>query len=181
MSKQPTLEAERLILRPFTIADAPEVQKLAGDKAVAETTLNIPYPYEDGMAEEWIGTHEKSFKDNKNVTFAIVQKTDNQLAGAISLTINERFNNAEMGYWIGVPYWNKGYCTEAARVLLDYGFNDLNLNRIFAHHMSHNEASGKVMQKMGMNYEGCHHQAVKKNGSYLDIKVYAILKEDFNI
>ena len=179
MSRPPTLETEQLILRPFTIDDAPTVQKLAGDKAIAETTLTIPYPYEDGISEEWIGKHEKLFENGKAVNFAITARTGNQLVGAISLNIEKHFDSAEMGYWIGKPYWNKGYCTEAARVLLDYGFNELGLNRIFAFHMNHNKASGQIMRKIGMTLEGCHRQAVKKWDNYIDLNMYAILKYEY--
>ena len=57
---------------------------------------------------------------------------------------------AELGYWIGVPWWNRGYATEAGRALLDFGFGTLGLHRIMAHHMMRNPASGRVMQKLGM-------------------------------
>ena len=59
---QPTLETERLILRPFDLSDGPRIQLLAGDESIASTTLNIPHPYEDGMAEEWIRTHQDEFE-----------------------------------------------------------------------------------------------------------------------
>ena len=62
MKQRPTLHTQRLILRPFEIADARDVQRLAGDRAIADTTLNIPHPYEDGMAEQWIATHQPQFE-----------------------------------------------------------------------------------------------------------------------
>lgn len=179
MDKQPTLEAERLKLRPFNLADAPRVQKLAGDKEIARTTLLIPHPYQDGDAEEWIGTHEPSFRKGKSATFAVVLSDIDELIGAIGLTISKNYDRAELGYWIGKPYWRRGYCTEAAQAILKYGFEELKLNRIFAHYMTNNSASGKVMEKIGMSYEGCCRQHVKRWGEYQDIKIYGILRSDY--
>lgn len=170
---------ERLLLRPFTLDDAPTVQRLAGHKDIAKTTLNIPHLYEDGMAEEWINTHKPRFEKGEGVTFAVVSREKRELVGAISLMVNNRFESAEMGYWLGRPYWNKGYCTEAARELLHYGFNELGLNRIFAAHIPGNPASDRVMEKIGMTYEGCHRQAVKKGDKFSDLTLYAILKSEF--
>ena len=180
MTQQPTLATERLTLRRFTLDDAPRVQLLAGDKTIASTTLNIPHPYEDGMAEEWIGTHEKQRKAGKLENFAIVQKEDYLLVGAIGLVIKKEWDSAELGYWIGKPYWGKGYCTEAARAVLKYGFEELGLNRIHAHFMTQNPGSGKVMEKIGMKYEGHLRQAVKKWDEFQDLKAYAILKSEFD-
>ncbi len=179
MTKIPTLQTERLLLRPFTLRDAPEVQRLAGDWAIADTTLNVPHPYEDGMAEAWIEGHPKSFAQGINITFAITLASGNALAGAINLHNMARFNYAEMGYWIGKPYWKQGYCTEAARALLAFGFNEMGLNRIFARHISRNPASGRVMQKIGMKYEGCLRQHAKKWEKYEDIKVYGMLRSGY--
>lgn len=66
MAEIPSLQTERLILRPFFLQDAPAVKRLAGDLAVADTTLNIPHPYEDGVAEIWIGTHQANFEEGKD-------------------------------------------------------------------------------------------------------------------
>ena len=179
MTTQPTLTTQRLILRPFTLADAPAVQHLAGEWAVADTTANIPHPYEDGVAETWISSHAEQFEQRTGVVFAVTLKETGELVGAISLfSIRAAFERAEMGYWIGVPYWNKGYCSEAAKALIGYGFNELGLNRVFAEHMTRNPGSGRVMQKAGMTYEGTLRQHVKKWDRYEDLKVYGILRTE---
>ena len=180
MTERPVLKTERLILRPFTLEDAPEVQRLAGDKDIADTTLFIPHPYEDGMAEEWIGKHQDEFDRGEVITFAIVHRKHKFLVGAIGLSeIKRHDETASMGYWIGKPYWNQGYCTEAAKAVLKYGFEVLNLNKIHAHHFKRNPASGKIMQKIGMKHEGCLRQHIKKWGKFEDLEAYGILKEEF--
>lgn len=180
MNTQPTFTTDRLLLRPFTLDDAPGVQRLAGDEAVASTTLNMPHPYEDGMAEEWIGSHQAHYEAGESISFAIVRAADTVLVGAISLVnMSARHQRAEIGYWIGVPYWNQGYCTEAARKILQYAFEDLNLHRIIALHFSRNPASGKVMQKLGMKHEGTLRQHAERWGQYEDLHVYGILREEY--
>ena len=91
-------------------------------------------------------------------------------------TADER---AELGYWVGKPFWGQGYCTEAAQAVIAYGFQTLGLNRIQAHHFGRNPASGRVMQKLGMRYEGLERQYHKKWGQFEDGLGYAILREDF--
>jgi len=98
MKQCPTIETERLILRPFELSDAKDVQRLAGDWAIADTTLNVPYPYEDGMAEQWISTHEQKFEAGELANFAIVFRAGGTLIGAIGLRIVQRFDRAKLGY-----------------------------------------------------------------------------------
>lgn len=176
---QPTLNSPRLTLRPFAPTDAATVQALAGERTIADTTLNIPHPYEDGMAEDWIASHEEQFRDGSNVIFAIADKEYNQLLGAVSLRIATALRKAELGYWVGVPYWNRGYATEAAGALLAYGFDELDLNRIAAQHLSRNPASGRVMQKLGMRHEGTLRQATMKWGEFEDLELYSILRSEW--
>ena len=180
MTEHPTLETERLILRSFTPADALDVQRLAGDRDIASTTMNIPHPYEDGMAEQWIAAYQERFDRGEQVRFAITHRKQGYLIGAIDLIVNRQFDRAEMGYWIGKPYWNQGYCTEAAHAVLRYGFDILQLNRIYAAHFSRNPASGRIMQKIGMKHEGYLRQHVKKWGNYEDFETYAILRSEYN-
>ncbi|PMB53256.1 GNAT family N-acetyltransferase [Fischerella thermalis CCMEE 5201] len=177
--KQPTLQTQRLTLRPFCVADAGDVQHLAGAREIAAMTLIIPHPYEDGMALEWIKTHPIAFSEGKDVNFAIALNNTGKLCGAIGLGVNQEHNHAELGYWIGKSFWGKGYCTEAAKAVLRYGFEKLGLHRICASHFSHNPASGRVMQKIGMTYEGCRRQHICKWGQYEDIIDYGILKSEW--
>jgi RimJ/RimL family protein N-acetyltransferase len=178
MAQRPTIETERLTLRPFALSDAPEVQRLAGSWEVADTTLNIPHPYEDGMAEQWIATHQPSFERGELVNFAIVHRAEGYLVGAVGLTLTSRFDRAEIGYWVGVPYWNRGYCTEAAKAVVAHGFRVLGLNRVMATHLTRNLASGRVMQKIGMTHEGRMRQHVKRWDRYEDLEMYAILRSE---
>ena len=181
MIEYPYLETMRLILRSFILEDAPEVQKLAGNKDIASTTLHIPHPYENGMAEEWISKHQEEYEKGEQITFAIVHRDEKYLIGAIGLSgFSEEHETAEVGYWIGKPYWNQGFCTEATAAVLKYAFNELKLNRVHARHFKRNPASGRVMQKVGMKYEGCLRQHFKKWGNYEDSEMYGILREEFD-
>ncbi len=177
--KQPILTTERMILRPFELSDANDVQRLAGAREIADTTLTIPHPYEDGMAEEWIKTHKPQFELGKLVNFALTGIEGGLLMGAIGLTINKTHNNAEMGYWVGKPFWNGGYCTEAAAAVMQYAFSELELNRVFANYVSRNSASGRIMEKIGMKYEGMMPKHVLNNGVYEDLILYGIVRSDW--
>ena len=179
MAERPTLHTDRLTLRPFTLADAPDVQRLAGAWEVASPTLNIPHPYPDGAAEEWIATHQPRFEAGELVNFAITRRSDGQLLGAIGLHLNARHHHAEMGYWMGVPYWGQGYTTEAAGAVLRYAFETLKLNRVYATHLTRNPASGRVMQKMGMQFEGVMRGHVYHWDQYEDLAQYGITRADY--
>ena len=149
----PELKTTRLRLRPFTLEDAPLVQQLAGDSRIADTTGSVPHPYLDGMAEAWIATHESSATEGDSYTWAIANLETDELIGCISLIL-DRHNGAEMGYWLGVPYWNHGFMSEAARAVIEAGFSTLKLHRVVARHFVRNSASGRVMQKAGMTLIG---------------------------
>lgn len=179
MPKQPTLETERLILRPFAPSDAPDVQRLAGERAIADTTLGIPHPYADGIAEHWIASHQAIFDEGAGVQLAITRKPDATLVGAIGLVGIVKGHQAEMGYWIGVPYWSQGFCTEAARAVVAFAFSELGLVRVYAAYLLRNPASGRVMQKIGMRYEGCRRGHVKKWDVLEDLALYGMLKDDW--
>lgn len=177
--EQPILETERLILRPFTLADAGDVQTLAGDRDIAATTLRIPHPYEDGMAEEWIGTHVEIWRQDGGASFAITLREPRVLAGGIVVRTEREHERGEIGYWIGKPYWNRGYATEAVREMLRFAFEDLRLNRVQATFLPKNPASGKILIKSGFTREGCLRQYVKKWGRFEDLEMYSILAAEY--
>ncbi len=153
------------------------VQRLAGERAIADTTLTIPHPYLDGMAEAWIATHADAWAQRDRATFAITSEADGVI-GAIGLHFRPAHRRAELGYWIGRPFWNRGFATEAARAMIAFGFEALALNRIHASHLTRNPASGRVLAKAGMRFEGILRQHVIKWDRPEDLAEYAILRGD---
>ena len=131
------------------------------------------------MAEAWIATHRDEFEAGNLVAYAIERLSDQRLIGAISLTIDRVHRKAELGYWVGKPFWNKGYCTEAAQRIVEYGFEEFDLNRIAAHHLVRNPASGKVMQKIGMRHEGTLREATIKWDRFEDLELYSLLRREW--
>ena len=180
MNQQPTIVTERLILRPYHQEDVAELQRLISERDVVSTMTDVPYPYEDGMAEEWIGGRQESFEKGKTVDFAITHREEGYLIGGASLmNINQQSQRAEIAYWLGKPYWRKGYGTEAARAIVKYGFETLGLHRINGRHFGRNPTSGRVLQKIGMKHEGCQRQAYKKWGKFEDFELYGILRSEY--
>ena len=154
------------------------MQQLAGEREIASTTSSIPHPYLAGVAELWISTHAAAFTERTGATFAVTQKKTGLLLGAMGFDVNLSNGWAEIGYWIGKPYWGHGYATEALRTLIPWAFEAFPLNRLQACHFTRNPASGRVMQKAGMTREGILRQRVKKWGQFEDIAVYAILRHE---
>ena len=177
MPPLPTLTTDRLRLRPFALSDAAEVQRLAGDRQIADTTLRIPHPYPVGAAEGWIATHQQTFDLGRALDLAVTLKAGGALIGAIGLSsINHEHLRAEIGYWVGLPHWGRGYCTEAAREVVRYAFDVLELERVYAHHFSRNPASGRVMEKIGMQHEGRLRSHIRKWDRFEDLELWGILK-----
>lgn len=172
--ERPGLKTKRLLLRPFLLSDADRVRRLAGNRIIADRMLNIPHPYRKGMARKWISTHQAKFEAGEAVHFAIVLESSGNLIGAIGLNINKDYNRAELGYWIGEKYWGRGYASEAAAAVVEYGFFQLNLHKITSSHFASNPASGKVMRNIGMKEEGFRKEHIIKKGKYEDLVDYAI-------
>jgi ribosomal-protein-alanine N-acetyltransferase len=175
----PTLTTERLDLRPFVADDAFDVERLAGMREIADTTLNIPHPYPHGGAPDWIALHQPAWRDGTSATFAIVERESAKLVGAISLIIKREHRRAELGYWIALDRWNTGYATEAGRRVIDFGFEHLGLHRIEARHFLRNPASGRVMKKLGMQQEGVERDWAIKWDRYESLVVYSILEPEW--
>jgi ribosomal-protein-alanine N-acetyltransferase len=175
---RPVLLTARLKLRPFSSEDAKKVQLLAGHERVAATTALIPHPYPDGVAEEWIASHESWFRDQRGVHFGIELLGNSELIGCIDLSVSVANKKAELAYWVGFDFWNHGFCTEAAKAVVRFGFENLGLQKITSRHMSINPSSGRVMQKIGMKREGHLRREYFKNGKMHDMEVYGILKEE---
>ena len=175
MNPAPTLETARLRLRPYAESDIAELLPLIGTREVAATTLRIPHPYTEQDARDFLSL----IQDPGKLWLAITLRDDERHIGGIGLTIETAFQHAELGYWLGVPYWGQGYATESARELLRYGFEDLHLHRIFASHFHHNPKSGKILKKLGMRHEGCQRQHLRKWNQFIDSELYGILRHEW--
>ncbi len=177
---QPTLQTERLTLRPFTLEDAPALTALAKAPEIAASTLHIPHPYPVSEARRFIRTQESLFLSDRGGAFAIEESATGQLLGCIGFSSENEHRHAELGYWIGLPFWGHGYATEASRKIIAYGFAVWKLHRIFAHHFVSNPASGRVLEKLGMKREGLLREHFYKPGQgFKDAYLYAILVRDW--
>jgi [ribosomal protein S5]-alanine N-acetyltransferase len=176
---RPTLATERLVLRPFAVEDAAEVTRLVSDRRIADTTANIPHPYEEGVAEGWIGTHGEIAERDEGLTLAVTEREGGRIVGAVGLSIVRAHRRAELGYWIAVEQWGRGYATEASRAMLAHAFGPLDLSRVVAHCLTRNAASWRVMEKLGMTREGRLRAHVIKWDVPEDIWLYGILREEW--
>ena len=179
MKPYPKLQTDRLILREFTVEDAPRVQRLAGEREVARMTLNIPHPYEEGMAEEWITGLRPAFEAGTRAAFAVTLREGGTLVGTVSLFIDERDRTGLLGFWVGLPYWGKGYATEAVAEVVRYGFEERGLLHVRANHFGSNPASGRVLRKVGMVHEVTRQGYYEKWGEVEDRIEYSLGVDDW--
>jgi RimJ/RimL family protein N-acetyltransferase len=169
------LRTARLVLRPFRRADAPEVQRLAGDREIANATL-LPHPYEDGVAEAWIARQAVDFAAAHRFNFAIERAADGALLGSIGLELAAAGNYAKLGLWLGRPYWGREYATEAARAVVAYGFGVLALERIWAPRFRWNRAAARVLEKIGFAHEGCRREFIAARGRDEIVELHGMLR-----
>ncbi len=176
---QPTIQTARLLLRPLALNDAAAINALLMDKEIAANTETIPFPYSELLATEWIAPQLQAWQQGRAAVFAICLPSppaNARLIGVVGLEIDSPNERAELGYWVGKSFWGNGYCTEAARATIEFGFEQLGLNRILAYHKTRNPASGRVMEKLGMTHEGVLKQHTKKWGKFEDVAVFGILR-----
>lgn len=168
------LYTPRLVLRTYTFHDIPDLIPLIGAKQVAATTLRIPHPYTQKDAEDLVAQAQ----DSDGVRLAVRLRDSATFVGGVGLRLELDHHRAELGYWIGVPYWGNGYASEAAQALVRYAFDELKVNRLYASHVPNNPASGKILLRLGMKREGYLRGHILKWGEYQDLVLYGMVKED---
>lgn len=145
----PELYTERLKLRKIQAEDIPSLIKYANNKKISDYILNIPHPYDEPQAVFRIGYALQGFKNKSRFVFGVTLKEGGELIGEISLHIDSD-KKAQLGYWIGEPFWGKGIASEAVKAILKFGFDRLNLEEIYATCHTENTASYKVLLNNGM-------------------------------
>ena len=174
MEDLPELRTDRLLLRPFRSEDVDDVFAYASDPEWGRF-LEVPHPYTRRDAAEFVAKATASHMDNKR-RWAIVH--GGLASGFINLTV-ESAGAAEVGYGIARPLWGQGLVTEAVTAAITYGFESLGLSRIYAYADVENEASWRVMEKLGMKREGVLHRHRLIRGEYVDDVFNAILREEW--
>ena len=170
--------SSRVVLRPFAPDDAPTVQELLSDAAIAAGTLRIPHPYPAGAAAAWIASLPPKWATGRFAAWALADAASDVVRGAISLRIAPAHHRAEVGYWVARTAWGQGYATAAVRAIITYGFESLELPRIEGHCDAANLASARVMQRAGMRHEGQVRGAVVRDGVPRDLERYGIIRSD---
>jgi RimJ/RimL family protein N-acetyltransferase len=146
----PVLETARLILRAPRLGDAKVIAALANDRQIAENTARIPHPYKITDAKDWIAGANK---DPDGASY-VITLADGTLIGGCSLAVRDNDPPAEIGYWLGLPYWGKGFATEAVRALIDHAFGDLDHEALQSSARVTNPGSRRVLEKCGFQWTG---------------------------
>ncbi len=151
MKVLPTIETDRLLLTKLRIEDLSSLTKYANNKKIADNVMNIPYPYTEVNASIRLGYVTEGFKERSRFCFAILLKENKELIGEIGLhTRDQKKQIAELGYWIGEPFWNNGYANEAIKSIVRFGLDTADYKTIYATCKKDNIASRKVLTKNKM-------------------------------
>jgi len=173
MATIPTLRSERLILRPFRDGDAPGVARILSAPNMFEHTLRFKQPYPVETAANWITSHADDAARGLKLQWAIALANDT-LIGTVSLALEQEPPKGDLGYWISVDHWNRGYATEAVRAAIAYGFDVLRLPRVEAMCFATNAASMRVLEKSGLVLEKTLPGYIAVDGQPRDVLLYAI-------
>ena len=177
-SSLPVLDTKRLRLRPLSMRDEKDMYRYASDPAVSRHVLWDAHE-SPRDTRSTLRSAIRQYRSGSPGSFAIERRSDRRMIGTIGfMWINTEHRSAEVGYSLARDCWNQGYATEALAAVLRFGFDTLRLNRIEAQHETSNPASGRVMQKCGMTYEGTLRSRVFNKGHFSDVRLYAILRSD---
>lgn len=179
MNAPSQLTTARLWLRKPAAADVPFLVRYASHRSVSDNLLNVPHPYAEEDAVFWLNFVLQGWKTEERFVFAVAEKESGEFMGAIGLHPAAKHNAAEMGYWLGEPFWGAGFMTEAAAAVLRFGFEERNLHKIYATHFTDNPASGKVMVNNGMIREGEWKNHYKVGNVYKSVIQYRLLKDEW--
>ena len=164
-------------IREWKLEDAADLAEMLNNKKILDNLRDgLPYPYTKQDGEEFI---RAMLSSDKTKTFAFAITVDDRAVGSIGVfrCDNIHYRTAEMGYYVGEPYWGKGIGTSAVRQTVGYVFEHTDIIRIFAEPFAYNGASCRVLEKSGFQLEGVLRKNAVKNGKVLDMKMYSLVKE----
>lgn len=167
-------------IRKLKFSDADDLYEHIHEREISKWTIRIPYPYSLKDAIKFIRKSQYEVRKMKGYNFGIALKETDSVIGGIGLhCIDWKNSNAELGYWIGKKYWGKGLMTEAVRLILDFGFKELKLHKIYAHCFEENVASAKVLEKCGFILEGKAREERFRYDKWHNSLLYGILSSEY--
>lgn len=174
------LKGEKIILRPITKTDISLFLKWFNNPELLQY-ISLYLPMTETEEEEWIKNIAQNPKDNVIFVIEVIENSDKVPIGDIGLfNINTKDQNCTLGIAIGeIDYWSNGHGTEASKLIIDYGFKQLNLHRISSSAIEYNERSIKLHKKLGFKEEGRRRKIYFKNGQFWDELIYGLLKEEW--
>ena len=176
----PTFLTPRLHLRPYRPADAPEVWQVLSAEGIYATTAYIPRNITLAQTRYWVEQVCRAAQEGTALELAVFSRSDGRYLGNVGLIqLHPRHRSAEITYFIRPDAWGKGYATEAAEVLVRYGFEKKQLHRIAGTCMKQNAASQRVMEKLGFRVEGIAREELYKDGVFLDVTHLALLASEW--
>jgi len=172
------LETERLLLRPLEASDISRLVPLIGDYEVAKNLSRVPYPYSEDQAREFLEKAALERARGESYAFAATLKTDGVLIGGCGVHLKDD-GMFEIGYWLGKPYWGRGYASEAARRLAGFAFAELKAPVLKARYFHDNPASGHVLKKLGAVPAGAEHVDCLARGHAVYCHKVVVDRENF--
>jgi RimJ/RimL family protein N-acetyltransferase len=179
LKKAPQLDSKRLVLRAMHAGDVSEIQFHVNTKAVCDNLSYTPHPYTMDMAENWMQNINRGMMDGTCRYWSACDRITGEFMGSTGLSLFQEQDGAELHYWFGEKFWNRGYCTEASKRTIMYVFEDLKLHRLQITHRKGNLASKRVVEKCGFIFEGELRDQLKRFGSYENVMYYSMLISDF--
>ncbi|WP_248750511.1 GNAT family protein [Pseudomonas sp. MWU15-20650] len=175
----PQLHTPRLLLRALEADQAEVLFSLANGPKIADNTANIPSPYTLETAQEFIAGTAEKYRAGELLNLGMHVRETGELVGMVSLRLNARHHYGHLGGWVAAHSRNQGYGAEAASAVMDFGFAELGLQRVGSQCFGRNKESARVMEKIGLRYEGCLREAFLKNGVYEDLLGFATVRDDW--
>ena len=173
-----TITIDNFYIRPLHKSDADSIVKYINDAEIHRNTASIPYPYTKKDAKKSLTDSSKHWNAGSAYRFGIVIK--DEVVGCCSLdSVHQKDRNAELGYWLGRPFWGQKIMSRVTKAVVAFGFNQLKLHKIIVKHKESNIASQRIIEKLGFVYEGTERESHLRDGKWCNCRVYSLLESEF--
>lgn len=173
------LTTPRLVLRAVTEADAPRIEECCSHREMARMMLRVPHPYPPGAALEFVQGARRRWEKGEGYTFVGQERSIGLIVVCAGLEMAPEHQHAELGYWVAMDHWGRGFATEAGGAVVQFAFELLGLHRVHAGYYSHNPASGRVLEKLGFRYEGMRPGHIRRLDQFVDLALVGMLRADW--